>query len=253
MSSYPRTDFQNSLASIWAQKNTDSGIFWSISSTEVVLKPYFHSFPEAWSMHDCCSDYGANSGLPKIFGKFPARSLPGNTRVDLRKTSAPPAHLPKHSVGETALVFALLHQCSSGEKSWQLPSALMPCNQLATCKSSFMHWRHRTNRLRIISYTTKDSPKCEYAKSSLIPGLQGHQTSSRGDPCSSVRLCGCRWTTCLQLGELGQGGKDPTHLIVWMSPQHSVWVLMNCSSQNCSPLHGRRTHLSVLSSYYQTL
>lgn len=133
----------------------------------MVLKPYFHSFPEIWSVQECGSDYGAHSGLPKIFGKIPASSLPGNTQVDLRKISQ---HDPKTQCGWDCMGFCLV---PSGQKSWQLPGAPKPCVQQATSNCSFMSWRHYTRWLRISSYTITDTPRWEYAGLTSLQGYRG--------------------------------------------------------------------------------
>lgn len=120
---------------------------------------------------------------------------------------------PQHSSQNTGWV--RLHQflpCSfsvlQGRK-WQLPSALKPCVQLATSNCSFMRWGHHTSRLRISSYTITDTPKCEYAEEWPHCRATGAPNIIQRRPMSECKAGGCRWTTCLQLCGLGQGGQGP--------------------------------------------
>lgn len=180
----------------------------------MVLKPYFHGFPEAWSVQECGSDYGANSGLPKTFGKIQASSLPGNTQVDLRKNSTLPSTAPKTQCGWDCTSFCLVPSVFfRGESdSSQVPSSHVSSWQQVTAVSCAEDTTPVGSESALTPLQTPQNVNMQ--KSDLIAGLQGHQTSSRGDPCPSVRLVDADRQLAFSYVDLAKGAKDHTHLIV---------------------------------------
>lgn len=155
VSSYTRPDFQNLGPKYMAR------YFWVHFKCWGFLKPCFHAFSGAWSFQRRSSDYGANSGLLKTFGKKSqlalCRAIP---KCDLGRAHS--WNSSQNTVRVETSVSVLLSAVAERPNTSQVPS----CHVLglATCTCSFMLWRQHTSRLRISSYNITNTPKCEYTE-----------------------------------------------------------------------------------------